>query len=159
MSAVHVEVEVVKFFKLVALFIERFDDRFAAVVKQQNDVRKLDGRVLAYGKARRNAVRHHSLRGADRRLRRMHIGILLEIDRRNYAEARIAVGGFAAHEHKAVFQRTEDAVVEIALHGGVDGFYPLLRVAVLEVDFRKDEIERAGRVAYLCGEFVPILSL
>ena len=143
----------------MTLFVERFDDGFVAVVEEQHNVRKFDGSVLAYGKTGRYAVGDDPFRRAYGRFRRMDVGILFQIHGSDYAKPRVAVGGLSAHEHEAVFQRAENPAVKIALHSCVYLLYSLLRVAVFEIHFGKNEPERAGRVAHELVEFLPIIPL
>ena len=77
MPAVHVEVEIIQFLQLAALFVEGLDDVLVAVVQQKYDVRQFDERVLADGKARGDSVGDDAFRSADGRLGGMHVGIFL----------------------------------------------------------------------------------
>ena len=56
MSAAHIEIEIVHFFKACALAPNRFDDGVLSVVYKQHDMRQFHGSVLPYFEARRYSV-------------------------------------------------------------------------------------------------------
>ena len=144
-AALH-ELEIIERRRLCARGKQRLEHGVRRVVEEQQDVRQLERRLRPDGKPGGHALGHGGLGRADRGARAGRFVISLEVKCEQHPAARRAAAGVALDQHQSLGQGAQRAVLQVVLHGAVDG--PGARAVVLrEPGLGQRQMQAGGRVA------------
>ena len=128
------------------LFVRRhrLDEGAARVIGQHHDVRRFQTGAGAHLHAGRDAAFHGALAGAHRAFLAPAVAVGFQLG--------------ALYVDKAV-HRAGEHILCVIVHGGVDLFNAGVRIAVLQIDLRQDQVQGAG-TARCCGlGLLPVIPV
>ena len=159
MAAALLQVKVVQLLHVAAGGSQGFDDGFIRVVDQQHDVGKLYGSVLPHLHPGRDAGEDRPLRGPDQCAGAGGEVILVQVHHTDEAVADLAVGLGALDVDEGAGQGLEHAVVQILLHGRVDGGDIAVHIGAVELSLRQDQPQGGGSVPDGVLHRLPVFRL
>ena len=153
------EVEVVELLHGAGAGGQRLDDGAVRVVDQQHHMGQLDGGVLPDPHPGRDAGEDRPLRGPDQGAGAGGEVILVQVHHADEAVADLAVGLGTLDVEQGVRQRLEHALIQIRLHGAVDGRDMAVHIRVVQLRLRQDQPEGGGGVSHRVLHRLPVLRL
>ena len=159
MTASLLEVKVIELLHGAALGGHGLDDSAVRIVNEQHHMGQLDGRVLTHPHPGRDPGENGTLRGPDEGAGTGGKVILIQIHHTNQAVADLAVGLYPLDVDQGVCQRTEDASVQIILHGRVDPGDVFIHIGLIEFCLRQNQPQGGGGVAHRFLHCLPVLRL
>ncbi len=138
---------------------ERLDNGLFWVVDQQKNVGQLNGRIPADVHPGRDPFQHRALGGSDESGSAGGEIILLQVHHAHQAVADGAVGLGPLQIHHGTGQGLEHALVQIAVHGVIDGFDVGLQAAVMELSLGQNKAQSGGCLAHGLLHPLPVLRL
>ena len=127
----------------------RLDKGAARVIGQHHDVRRFQAGTGAHLHAGRDAAFHGALAGAHRAFLAPAVAVGFQIHHAHKALPHLAALLGALYVDKAV-HRAGEHILCVIVHGGVDLFNAGIRIAVLQIDLRQDQVQGAGTASAFC---------
>ena len=108
--------------------------------------------------AGRNTFQNGAFRRADCHGRKRGVVVFFKVDRHHKTEPALFVRRIPFHQNETVFDFLKDVFVQVLIHIFVD-FLNAVFAVVRKINFGENQIERAGCIADICGEFLPVFGL